>query len=634
MALFRVSLPALLVGLTFSHAALPIGFGELQVQSRLNQPLQAEIPVLGVTPSAVGAVKVRLGGRDEFAAMGFDYPREIDALAADLVVRDDQVVLQLRGRDALREPLLNLVLVAEEGSTRMLRDYAVLLDLPETESRATAPVAVVRSQPERLSETNSPTQTTASPIVAAAPVVSAEASTQAITTVTASPAADMLSSLDALRYGPTRAGDSLSIIAHRLGKARGDEWHAFGVALYLANPEAFIAGDPNRLKAAMSLQLPTPDTVNRYSRRDWNALFAGTLTATSVPETTTAAQTSAPTQAAQPSAPVPNTQSLQAANLPTPRPQAPIPQAPETPALADLRRENAQLRTELSATAARMQELEQRLAELDARQQGLVAAAATAPATNLAAVTPEVAVSIADASAVPTSTDADRTGSSENTVVAAPLPTVPVAVEIRNQVADTTPSAASSANNEAFTATEMPPASEAKALSGETSIGSIWSTVLLPLLLLFGLTATGALFWFWYERHQRSQRRKPVTRAVREPRPVLPLVHAEERNFDVSTPGSPERRALKMKQIQAALDTYVSYQRLDRAIELLEQESLHAGDDLVLRRHLQKILKDIRRQHQQWQEKQQLHLAAQFDQATTTQINRSSTRDDGMKSSG
>ncbi len=601
MASFRVSLPALLIGLTFSQAALPIGFGELQVQSRLNQPLQAEIPVLGVSANGIDAVKVRLGGREEFAALGLDYSREIDALATELVVRNDQVVLQLRSRDALREPLLNLVLVAEEGSARMLRDYAVLLDLPDV-----TPTPVVSQQP-------------VSPLPSEASASSLSAPPATTTAVGAEPDAapasiDSQSTSASLRYGPTRTGDSLSILAHRLGKARGDEWHAFGVALYLANPDAFIAGDPNRLKAAMALQLPTSETVARYSRRDWNALFAGTLTQAP----TSTGNRSVPTAAVA----VPEAPAAVANQAQSPAPNAPLPRDQDALVLADLRRENGQLRAELSATAARMQELEQRLAELDARQQSLAAAV---PAASAATEASASSTTLAEASVPPT--DADIS------VAVLPPPPSPVAVEIRDQIA-AEPAPAVIGAVDRNRDSDRPAASEAKALSGATAIGSIWSTVLLPLLLLLGLTAVGALFWFWYERRHRRQSRRPVIRSVREPRPVLPLVQAEERHVDLADAGSPDRRALKMKQIQAALDTYVSYQRLDRAIELLEQESQHAGDDLVLRRHLQKILKDIRRQHQQWQEKQQQHLMQQFDTATSTHSERGSTRDDSLKSSG
>ena len=611
MAPYRLSLPALLIGLAFSPIASSLGFGELQLQSQLNQPLQAEIPILGVPAYASDSIRIRMGRREDFAALGYDYAPEVDDIRAELQQRDNRLVLQLRSRAALREPLLNLVLVAEEGSTRYLRDYAVLLDLPGERSAVVAPRAEAvptQAQTQIESQTGTLTSNSVSPALPAA----------ATTAGIAAEPAPAATSVSDTRYGPTQPGESLSTIAHRLGKARGELWQAFGVALYHANPEAFIAGDPNRLKAAVALRMPDAGAVARYQRRDWNALFNASNDTSRVAPA--AVRTVAET-AATPTAPV----------IETSQTVAPV----STSELQTLQQQNAELKAELIAATNRMQALETQLAALDARYANLSATATTATGPASSATT-------ASGNTEPTPTapaetpNAAATQTPEQSVVpqqavapqqAAPVATTaaaPVTIEIRDTLAAAAIPAAATATVTGLTETDNRSGTENLTLQN-----GLWS-----LLVVAGLAVSGMLFWQWSERRQHKGARAERPRNARVPRPVLPLAEAEEPSAPVVDTSSPDKRMLKLKQVQAALETYTTYQRYDRALELLEQEMHVAGDDLLLRRQLQRLQKQMRQEQLSWQQSQQQTLSDQFDRATTSQVDKPASRDESKKTSG
>lgn len=604
MAPFRKSLSALLVGFSLSPVAWSLGFGELQLQSELNQPLQAEIPILGVPAYASDSVRIRLGKREDFSALGYDYSPEIDGIRAELVQRDTRLVLQLRSRNTLREPLLNLVLVAEEGNTRYLRDYAILLDLPGSRSAAAlapladaAPEAVANDvgvAPTSASTTT--VSTTASATANTAPVTT----TPATTTVAATPATPVKQiavTPTATAYGPTQPGESLSQIAYRLGKAAGGEWQAYGVALYRANPNAFLAGDPNRLKAAVPLQLPGTGDVARYQRSDWQALFAG-------PVATRAARAPAATVTAETS-----TTSATVATDTTTAPAVALVPA-ETPVsastLANLQQQNIELKTELAAATARMQALEAQLAQLDNRYQALTA---------------QAPVSAAPAVAADPSNGQDRVAATPDSPPAStPAATTPVRIEVRDQLVATDNAVAAPAATSAEVTTPNPP--------------SVWSLIAWPLAVVVALIIAGAAFWQWRERRQHDKLLQPRVKVPRAPKPVLPAAEVDEPAVPQIEVGSADRRILKIKQVQSALETYLAYQRFDRALELLEHEMHIAGDDLVLRRQLQRLQKDVRNAQTEWQESHKEQMSELFDRATTTHIDKPVARDDSKKTSG
>jgi pilus assembly protein FimV len=154
-------------------------------------------------------------------------------------------------------------------------------------------------------------------------------------------------------YGPVRSGDSLWLIAKRLGA--GDNIQEMMNALHALNPHAFVGGDMSRLRVGVMLQTPRGSSLP-------GAAPSSTPTGTEEPATARREEEVAPVR---PAAPV-------AARVREPRADGSRP----APALVRQRRMRD------PALAARLAELDAKFAAIRARYgQSAPATAASAPVT-------------------------------------------------------------------------------------------------------------------------------------------------------------------------------------------------------------------------------------------------------------
>ena len=234
----RCTLSALLVGIALAGSVHALGLGPVELQSRLSEPLLADIPLYGVNAATLQNVQVRLANREEFSRLGLDYLPDVSRLQLQVLAQERRVVLQIRSAQAIREPMISIAVVAEENGVRVMREFALLFDLPSTEQRR---------------EVNVPSTTS----VLASPMQNSEEA----------------SSGSSALYGPTLAGDTLSSIAMKLAKNQNLPWTVIATALFKLNPQAFIANDPNKLMMATQLTIPTTEQLAIYTAQDWQQLM-------------------------------------------------------------------------------------------------------------------------------------------------------------------------------------------------------------------------------------------------------------------------------------------------------------------------------------------------------------------------
>lgn len=598
--------------LVASGNALAIGLGEIRIQSALHAPLQAEIPLLGVSPDQLDRVRIRLGRREEFADVGVDYLPEFDRVAVEVVRRANGVFVQLRSQAVMREPLLQLVLVADDASVRVLREYVLMLDPPQT----------------RIAQSAAATPEASAPVLTAATAASLQS---------ASPVADATTAPESWQYGPTRRGDSLSKIAQRLD--RDGNWRRYAMALLAANPQAFINNDPHRLKAGVLLNLPDAGAVARAGELPLGrapATLAGT--GTDAPSVAEAAASVSRPDSADVSGAVDSSSRVTANALPASGQRAaqtaPIPAsrvpgavATPTPAAAAVSRAvgsdaaaeqlqlaqqlNQQLRDELAAAARRVADLESRLAQIDQRMVDIAR-------RDVAALQAGAPVSVAnDAPAEPATA-----GMAADAQAAAASPAPATAT-----TASTTVSTAAGTTADPATTGVAVVAAPAQQAENAGPGGRV-----LYLSLAAGAFVLAMLMLFWRWRSEKEKELARLRERVRHPRTLretLPLPQAEERLAGTKAQGSsapPDRRAMRVQQVRAAVDTYLAYNRPDRASELLQQELHHAGDDLLLRRELQLILKSVDEAAQARDAAVQAEAAADLEKALGAGVERSDKR--------
>ena len=221
----------LLIG---ANTALGLGLGRIDVQSVLNQPLAAEIQLLNASEWAANDLKVGLASPDEFERLGVERSIGLFDLEFKAVQRGSNIVIETITEDAIVEPFLHFVLVLDWPRGRLLKEYTVLLDLPPTQG------VIQPLMPRAGFETKS-----SRAVERANPATVSVGSTGQLTTI----------------------GDTLWDIALATRPDRSISIPQMMMAIQQANPEAFINGNINRLKAGYALKIPSFETAMSISDR-------------------------------------------------------------------------------------------------------------------------------------------------------------------------------------------------------------------------------------------------------------------------------------------------------------------------------------------------------------------------------
>lgn len=295
-----------------SGAAQGLGLGEIQVNSRLNQPLDARITIQEAFPGEADQLTIQTASADDFARVGLERTRlpvtlrfEIEEGAAGTKV------VKVTSVDPVREPYLGVLLEANWSGGRLLREYGVLLDPPvsaepsrivRVDAPAAAPARVAPA--EHAPAAPVPAQTapldTEPEVVAVAP----EPEPEPVAPVASAPAPAPAPVDEAPRsppppgFAPSAAappapaadaepearpalvpvaadgtyivqeGDTLSAIAYRLASEQRVHTSQMMLALQRDNTDAFYADNINALKAGAVLRVPETDAIRTLARAD------------------------------------------------------------------------------------------------------------------------------------------------------------------------------------------------------------------------------------------------------------------------------------------------------------------------------------------------------------------------------
>lgn len=235
-----------------------LGLGELALESSLNQPLNAEIKLLNIGELDTSQVLVRLANEKDFDRAGISRDYFLSRIKFKVDIdKNGNGTIKLKTSDRVVEPYLNFLVEARWPSGRLLREYTVLLDLPvfsQVQPVSAAPVATpvieqVRSQPEVASRPSA---------------------------ANASRSSGASSPRQQLAGGELKAGDQYRVRQNETlweiaAKARPDSDVSVQqtmVTIQRLNPNAFIKGNINTLKAGYVLRLPTDSEVQRVSDND------------------------------------------------------------------------------------------------------------------------------------------------------------------------------------------------------------------------------------------------------------------------------------------------------------------------------------------------------------------------------
>ncbi len=267
----KTLLPALLAvsGGMIGTSAGAIELGEINVQSALGQPLRASV-AFALHPSeqlADYCISVRP------APQSSGIPT-IDA--ARITVANG--VINLAGRSVVNEPMASLRLDINCPYTpHLVREYMIFLDPAVSQSSTATATATVASEPPARA--------------------SAEAAATRRRTVAARPEPRPSADLIAGERYRVQPGDTLSEIAQRVDGRTVNLWTAVN-EIFVANPDAFLNDDPNRLKAGTWITVPAAVLGGSSLAASESASETGSLAATLSPASAAAAAEAAEAPAA------------------------------------------------------------------------------------------------------------------------------------------------------------------------------------------------------------------------------------------------------------------------------------------------------------------------------------------------
>ena len=244
----------LMLGLLSPGVGLAVGLGDLTLESYLNEPLRAEVDLLETADVDAGEVKVRLASREDFERAGVERSYFLTKLNFEIETSESGVnTLLITSSDQVKEPYLDFIVEVRWPTGRLLREYAVLLDPPVYAGAADAGVTAKAVAPTARNQARQAEQQRRTE--------RAEAESEQAIRAQREYGANAVEPPTAGAEYMVQRNDTMWRIASR-SRPPGSSVQQAMLDIQRLNPEAFIGGNINRLKAGYVLRLPTQSDLS------------------------------------------------------------------------------------------------------------------------------------------------------------------------------------------------------------------------------------------------------------------------------------------------------------------------------------------------------------------------------------
>ena len=277
----KLAAALLTLGCLNASSVWALGLGELTLESFLNEPLKAQVDLLNTGGLQADEIRIRLATSDDFERMGVDRAYFLTGIKFDVQVdQSGRGVIVVTSDDPVLEPYLDFIVEARWPSGRLLREYTVLVDPPAFDTvnpvvSASQRVAEIEGEPEPAKKATDPAATSGTRVkTSASNLAPGEMPNRDFGSSAASnPTAGA-------RYMVKR-DQTLWEIASQ-GRPAGTSVHQAMLDIQRLNPEAFINGNINQIKAGYIIYLPSADDISsdnladalaevRQQNADWQA---------------------------------------------------------------------------------------------------------------------------------------------------------------------------------------------------------------------------------------------------------------------------------------------------------------------------------------------------------------------------
>lgn len=243
-----------------SNIAAALGLGEVRLNSKLNEPLNAEIKLLDTRGLGAGQVIVGLASPADFERNGVERHFFLTEFEFEVLLNHPSgALVRVTSRSPIREPFINFLVEAKWPTGRLLREYTLLMDLPTFSEKETP--ASVRTPTAEAAPSQATPNTGRTPPPRQSPATASAPSERAI-----APAASRSAvSGDTYTVG---ANDTLWQIALDVRPDNSHSVHQTMLAIQRLNPDAFINNNINLLRKGQVLRIPAGDEIRSLPVRE------------------------------------------------------------------------------------------------------------------------------------------------------------------------------------------------------------------------------------------------------------------------------------------------------------------------------------------------------------------------------
>lgn len=244
---------AVLLGFSASDASA-LGLGRVTVHSALGEPLRADIDIPEINAEELASLRATVASPDAYRAAGFEYNPAMANITITLQRRPDGGhFLRLTSPRAVNDPFIDLILEASWASGRVVRDYTMLFDPPGLRQSAPAMAAEVPAAAPSARAPSTAAPKGARPSASAAPTARAPGPRQSD---------DAKPAKEDGKQVAVKSGDTAGRIA-AANKPTNVSLDQMLIALLRGNPDAFVRGNVNRLKAGAVLEMPSAEQAEQ-----------------------------------------------------------------------------------------------------------------------------------------------------------------------------------------------------------------------------------------------------------------------------------------------------------------------------------------------------------------------------------
>lgn len=262
-----VKVISLFLFLLFPSWLLAVELSDVRIYSLLNEPLNAEITLSKIKGTALEEILVSVADREQYGQAGLDPLDWIYFIKFNVIKNPDtgKTVIKMTTEDPVKDPYIDLMLVATSPVGKVVREYTLLLDPPKvalSSSPLPSPKTWLVTKAAKKQETSTETETV---------VVVAEASGKVASRVKQRSEGRRLERAHSRvvrpggHYGPI-FDETLWSIAKRLVENTPFSVYQGVAAIADKNPGAFRYGNINCFSEGTVLELPSVDELASISR--------------------------------------------------------------------------------------------------------------------------------------------------------------------------------------------------------------------------------------------------------------------------------------------------------------------------------------------------------------------------------